>query len=163
MIIKIRIRLIPYQHINLYNFFQLLFKFLFDTSIEKKYIRKFSIYHFSGYIFSEQISITKVRKDTNKRAIGKLVCPQMFFKHCYSVYCHHLEYKSMIFASFIAVSSFYTVSQPIDKRGMYEIKKNVWFKQWNRYSLVRSITKVWYMYTYSSLECLAFMIYFFFY
>lgn len=30
----------------------------------------------------------------------------------------------MIFASFIAVSSFYTVSQPIDKRGMYEIKKN---------------------------------------
>lgn len=29
----------------------------------------------------------------------------------------------MIFASFIAVSSFYTVSQPIDKRGMYEIKK----------------------------------------
>lgn len=128
MIIKIRIILIPYQHINLYNFFQLLFKFLFDTSIEKKYIRKFSIYHFSGYIFSEQISITKVRKDTNKRAIGKLICPQMFFKHCYSVYCHHLEYKSMIFASFIAVSSFYTVSQPIDKRGMYEIKNNVWFK-----------------------------------
>lgn len=124
MIIKIRIRLIPYQHINLYNFFNYFSNFCLILVSKKKYIRKFSIYHFSGYIFSEQISITKVRKDTNKRAIGKLICPQMFFKHCYSVYCHHLEYKSMIFASFIAVSSFYTVSQPIDKRGMYEIKKN---------------------------------------
>lgn len=31
----------------------------------------------------------------------------------------------MTIASFFAVSSFYTVSQPIDKRGMYEIKKKM--------------------------------------